>query len=862
MRRSTRLLWMTCSLLLALGAVPLMAQDGGDDMFADEPADFGNTEMAEFEAAMEQMGEEMGEAMGEAMAEMMGEILAALEQAVRESSPAIAAKVGTGATLTAEELRTVALKAATAMGADPSEVPDEIDMASEEAVQISQFLKMLRPKFAGGAADTGAPAAPVAAPVVDVAADMLFVDFIHYIRIARFDLASSNGKAWLAKSLTPEQVLSVVEQGAYKPIDIAHTLEVALKAGGDIGAVAKDVELRIERARLDLARNPQRIRDNIERLAQGLRARRNATQRLQEAGQYAAPYLLASLLDGDDRPLHPYVTQAMISVGREVVQPVCESLSQVPPITQQQIARVLAEIGYPLAIPYLKAVLETGEPDPGTRNVLEQAVARLSQEAGIPVDRGGGELFYLLAEDYYAHRRSLILHPSDPTNLMWVYQRGTGLVRLEIPTAIYHDVMAMRAARRALELDNDMSAALSLWVSANFRRENNLPAGTTDPSYSAQMRSPSYYATMAGPAHLQPVLQRALNDGDAEVALDAIAALRATAGDVSLLARDAENQPLALGLNFSDRRVRFESAFAIAEARPTSDFPNAQRVVPVLTEAIRQSGDLFALVIAEDLETASAVADHVRQAGSFEILLGTSIESAAAIVADAPGVDLVVVHGTEPQVEQIHAGARRSVKLQVAPIVVLAGPGEIISLTRRFEPDRGVLVVKQSETGESVVAGVQQMMRDLAGDQLSEGNALAYALHAMALLREMAIGLSSDVFHIEDGQAALLEALNDDREAVLLSAASVVAQLDSEQAQQALAEVTLFQEHSESVQVALLGSLAESSRRFGPRVTERQTRMLLELVSTARGDLADAAGATHGAMDLPTANAVELIVER
>ena len=856
MRRSLRMLWTTCPVLLALAlTAPLMAQDE-DDLFGDDP---NMADGFDFDDEMGEGMEDMAEQMMEAMKAMKMPIL---EQAIKDSPRGIQAKVGRGEDLNTDELREVSRRMAVLMGEDPSDVDAKEDPTPEELIEANLMIRELQPKFADvvDQRDTAVATTPPADDADGPPPASLFKDFIHYIRIARHDLAVSFGTAWLEAPLTPDRILTSVEKGPYKPADIQDTLNVARKAGGEIEQVAKNVETRIEKARLDVARDPTRIRNNIEALATGLRAQQNAIKRLQQAGEYTAPHFLAALLNTDDRPLHPYVTDAMVAVGREIVQPICEAFAYVPPVNQRQIARVLSDIGYPLAVPYLKAVLETQDLEDSTRRVVEMAVSTLEEHAGIPADRRAAELFYLLAEDYYAQRVSLILHPDQPINLLWDYRVGTGLVPLSIPTPVYHDVMAMRAARRALELDRDMSGSLSLWIAANFRRENNQPEGAVDPSYRSHMRSPLYYATMAGPRHLQPVLQRALANGDAELALDAIDALRGTAGEPSLLNRGAEQRPLAQGLNFPDRRVRIESAFAIAEARPTSDFSNSQRVVPVLSEAIRQSGTMYAVVLAEDLSAAGVIADHVRQAGRYEAILGTSFDAVVGEVADAPGVDLIVVQAGQAQIENIFSAARQNVKLQVAPIVVLAGDAEIISLTRRFESESGVRVAAQSDSGDTLIAGIQQVTRDLAGDQLTDDQARTYALHAMSMLRELAMGLSSDVFHIEDGYAALLESLDDPREEVLLSAAAVVALLDHDKAQQALADVALHRDHDERVKIALMKYLAESARRFGPRVTDRQIKELLELVASARGALSEAAAQAHGALDLPTANPVELIV--
>ena len=120
-----------------------------------------------------------------------------------------------------------------------------------------------------------------------------------------------------------------------------------------------------------------------------------------------------------------------------------------------------------------------------------------------------------------------------------------GLVPITVPGPVLGDVLAMQSARTALSLDPDLDAALSLYIMANLRRENRLPEGENDASYPASRRSPAFYAMAAGPRRLHDVLDIALTDSDADLALDAIAGLSATASLEAL-------QPLVRGLTYPD----------------------------------------------------------------------------------------------------------------------------------------------------------------------------------------------------------------------------------------------------------------------------------------------------------------------
>ncbi len=101
--------------------------------------------------------------------------------------------------------------------------------------------------------------------------------------------------------------------------------------------------------------------------------------------------------------------------------------------------------------------------------------------------------------------------------------------------------------------------------------------------------------------------------------------------------------------------------------------------------------------------------------------------------------------------------------------------------------------------------------------------------------------------------------MGDGRDDVAIAAADVLAELDSSEAQAAIAASSL--ESLGDVQIAHLRALASSANRFGNLANAQAADALLELVRTSEGDLALAAAQAHGALALPTSNAVKLLLE-
>lgn len=692
----------------------------------------------------------------------------------------------------------------------------------------------------------------------------LWEDFNHYVLIAKPDLAQATGRA-LLELVDNQTLLETVESSDRK--EWVNVLARATKMGeaderyASLIDVAGELDSRIQAARVELSRNPERIQSDLELLAQGQRAYRNATQRLGAAGQYAAPQMLAALLDPDQSRLHPYILSAMVTIGQPLVAPLSAALPQLEPASMIQVAQVLAEVGYPQALPAMKEILESPTADPDARQAVLAAYNALLSSTRQTADLsaaqwrlGLGQTQYTTAT--YAGNQLPGYDPSIQAGLVWTYGPKIGLVPIVVPGEVFGDVMAMRSSRRALELNDGLDAALSLYLMANLRRENRLPPGAVDPSYSSELQTAGFYAMLAGPDRLHDVLARATADGDAELALDAITALAATAGTDALVNRGSAQQPLMTALSYPDRRVRFHAAEALAAVRPSQTFPGAHRVTAVLAEAVRQSDARYAMVLADDQDTVNSLLAVLGDLG-FQAFGGLSMADVSEDLNLVPGVDLIVTAVNTDQVVRIHHDTANDYKTGSVPILALLNVEQQIRLGNALGDNTRVSSALISEDTQALRAAVEAASGSYAGETISTQQSTEFALTALRLLHEVAV--DSNVFNVAEAQPALIQALTDERDEVKIASAAVLALIDDGDAQQALAKAAL--DTTGDLQLAMLGSLAESATYFGNHLPAGQTDRLLERVGSSSGDLAIAAARAHGALSLPTSNAVKLLTQ-
>jgi hypothetical protein len=697
--------------------------------------------------------------------------------------------------------------------------------------------------------------------------EQLWDDFNHYVLIARPDLALAAGTA-LRDRVNDQQLLDIAEKSDY---DWQRTLLRAARTE-TLREMSNELSKRLLTAQLSRAREPDRIDADIERLGQGERPRQNAIARLREAGQFTAPHFLKVLQDQTKKRLHPYVLTAMVELGRPLVYPLSESLLDLEPVTQGQVAQVLAEIGYPRPLPYMKAVIENPKTDPAARDIVRSSYDKLAAVHALPEEVSAAELFLLLGENLYSAATDEPLSmPGYDTltkkGIVWRYDRSAGLVSVPVPGEIFGDVLAMDSAYRALDRQPDNDRALSLWLMANLRRENRLLPGYTDPSYPGRLQPAAFYLKMSGPLRQHDVLARALRDHDAALALDAIAALDATAGTDALVNREGTSQPLLWALQYPDRRVRFRAAIALTHARPKAPFEGSQRVVPALSEAVRQSDVRYAVVIAADQDTVNKLAATVREMG-YTPIPGTSLQGVAEMVRSGPGVDLIVTRLTLDGVTAILRLSAEDFRLATVPVLAIVTPGDQIELERRLknQPEaRRVFTVAIGNdadmTQKNLSPAADAARQAYAGQAIDAAEAEAFALEALTMLREVAL-TRDEVFNVGEAQPALIQALADRREKIVERAGSVLSLLENDEAQAAIADAALDPNKPDELRISLLGSLAESATYYGNRLNQTRLDKVLELVRTSRGDLAEAAARAHGALSLPTSDAVQLIVAK
>lgn len=683
----------------------------------------------------------------------------------------------------------------------------------------------------------------------------LLRDYIHFVKIARFDVAADLGRRLLDSGITSEQFVDLIEQSREQ-----QRFEEAVAAGLRVPVVepiAAQLESLFRDGKLARARNPQEITRNIGLLTEGLRARTLARERLMIAGEYAMPQLLDAYLQQKDLALKAQVQRLMVDMGRQAIAPLMAALPGLDATSQEAIAEVLGLIPYRTSLPVLIDVYQSTDNN-AVRQATGRAISRLGGNPGSDV----AEMYALLANSYYSEPAELTSFPNEDHQLVWNFDPGLGLVMVPIQTPVFHEAMSMRLAERALNLQPQNNETLALWVASNYSRHFDSTDGYENPVYGSDRRSAEYFGIAVGPEIDQLVLRRGIDSRDTPLVRSAIDAIAQTAGTRSLWGQDIDGRyPLLESLNYQNRRVQFETALALGNAQPAESFNGSERVIPLLASAVKDAAARYAVILTgDDRESYDQYRVALEQQG-FSVLPPApdgfgQIETA---IAESPTIDLIVsAQGFDNTLLSIES-ARGDNKMSVAPVLALMGPDDLIAMERQYGRDQTVSVRRQAISSSAFDSSVETLLEVASGGPISVDEADEYAERATEVLRNLAIS-NNQVLNISDAASILIDVLEQVEGFTLLDIAEIISYMPQAKAQQAIMNKALDSETD--IQVEMLTILADSGKRFGNQLNNRQIRRLIELAQSDNQDLATTAAATMGALEVDNDSLLQLIFSK
>jgi hypothetical protein len=669
-------------------------------------------------------------------------------------------------------------------------------------------------------------------------------NFWHYGKIARYDIANKFADEILSSGAEPLVVLSAFDQVARsRQADTVEDVMIRFQGTPELKEKAAKVQEVLLQGRVARAGDPAFIRAQIERLATNEVGYGNGLANLRNSGEIAVPLLINVLRDPAQAKLHGSVQRALRDLGRYALNPLVAATDTTDYNLLPTVLLVLGDLGYDAAVPYIAKVAK----DPKAPPPVKDAAVRALTQLGASPDTDPAAAFLDLAERLYYDRSALTADTRYPSANVWYWEEA-GLTRKEVPLPVFNEIMATRAARRCLELGGTQEQAQSIWVAANYKREVELPAGKTDTTLPAGAPDAAFYGRASGARYLDNALARTLTDRDSAVALNVIKSLQEIGGESNLTLQDGS--PLVEALSYPDRRVRFEAAFALAAALPQRPFAGQESVVPLLAEAIGQTGQPTVLLVLPSRDAVNALSEPLKADG-FTVAGATDAAGLLATAQGLPAVDVIVVSEDLPpqEIERIFGLARATPKLNGSVKLVVtktnASPFE-----QRKVSDK--LLDTTTATDAKALGDAIKSARVKGGAlPLDAEAAAAYAQKAAELLSKVAIS-RTQVFDLNVARNQLLSSLNDARPEIVKLSGSVLGYIPAKEAQQGLLAKVQAEGVADDVKVSLLRSLAVSAKFNGNLLEAGDVEKLNGLLGgEASNDVKGAAAEARGALNLP-----------
>lgn len=693
----------------------------------------------------------------------------------------------------------------------------------------------------------------------------LLADFVHYVRIQNYDLAEAVGTELLGKGLSNADFVGLVEASG-EVTRFEESVQRAMRVT-QLEKTAAGLAKAFDSGKLERARNPEQIAENIKLLTTTDRGRRLAEERLVYAGEYAMPQLLEAFLDRSNTQRRAAVQRVIVSLGRQAVIPLTTAMLKVGAVQQEQIAQVLGSIPHRTSLPFLADLASTATVE-AVKSAATTSFSRIAAGESNLSLADAATLYRSLADVYYAERSDVTSFPGEDNQILWGYEPGAGLVMTAIKTPVYHEAMAMRLSVRAMQIESASGGAspetLAMWVASNFSREIDTPEGYDNPAYPVSgpdaRRSATYYAVAAGADVAQRVLSRAIGDRDTPLARQAISAVEKTAGGKDLWSGSNSSAPLLAALNYPNRRVQYEAALALAAAQPNAAFAGSDRVVPTLASTIRGATTQYAIVLTPEPEQYQAIRATLTKAGYTVLPQGRRMADLDAPISEAPAIDLVVAAGlTGESISGTIEDVRGQSKTLATPVLALTSATTYMDLTRRYASDAGVAVRQAAISEQQMSEAVKQLVDRASGGPIGEAEAAEYATRSLSALRDLAVSQNT-VLNAGDAAAPLIAAITPATGVVKLKIAEILSRVDQDRAQRAVLDAAMTATGEE--RVALLDLVGESGKRFGNKLEAGQVTKLTELAVNGGDEEATAAASLIGTLNLGRTELVPMLLKQ
>ena len=621
-------------------------------------------------------------------------------------------------------------------------------------------------------------------------------------------------------------------------------------------------------------RQERRVIENPEKLltdfqSPDLRAYLSARAELVGYGAYAVPHLLQFLTrqGPDNQAIVARTVSTIRDIGRAAVPPLLEAAAADDELVQIRVVGALGQFGDRRAVPVLLSLWEA----PGTPEIVVEAAGEaLKAITSQSPDALGSavEQYKTLVELYVREEAASVGFLYGGWQEIWRWNPAAAnwqdrLTYELLPTYLYCQQEAVENALKALRLDPEDADLKALLLTA-LCRQRQLARMYAELKDDEQVRADAAaravqldrHVPLAG--HLMDAdvvgkaLRQALALGDAATSLYLVELLGGKAG----LDTSEGAEVLVAALDFPHRDVRCRASIEIVRASPTGAIGDPQKVMEVLSVALKHAATRRALLIMDNLQLRNKLTAVVEGEGWQASSCDVDVGPINAILNLQPAVDIVFMTGNVDDV--IFRGCLGKLKADARtaslPLYAVVNPdAQAVDLTK-YEGITGALSTDRVQAAKVAPLLAQAAQAGQIPTERERADLVLMGAEALKLVDPRATR-----YPVELAEAGLIASLSGYGERLSQAAVDNLARFGSANALSGLAQVASDEAASVQLRASACQAIAAVAARTGEELPDMAIEALMAALGSDEAALREAAAEALSVSGLSSAELLEIM---
>ncbi len=451
---------------------------------------------------------------------------------------------------------------------------------------------------------------------------------------------------------------------------------IAMEERAELNDVMRDILRTARYYHRTLRRDPRYIELLITKLRGSERERLAATHELVAVGPVAIPSLVDRLRDSRQEDFRVWCRMVLSRMGYRAVIPLTEALKGQDEAMVSSIVTILGDIADPRPLPKLQQMVNAPATSEVLKRVLRNTIAAIAARSRMSNIADGPQLYFQEAMRYFRDGDEVRDEMIANESLMWRWfetpDEGLQLQYVEVPQYAWNELIAEQLLFDGAEYYPEFTAYTPLLAAVlcaqkqevemrlQLARQRTVPARLPEEELAAlQQRDEAlaeilYNVRMIDPAALYRAVQQSIVSERYDVAVRLMELLqdRWLAAAEDLLPTREEGlmagKPgtvLVAALEHPEKRIRYNAAATLAHLDPSLRFFNAEKVIPLLSEAVGEWGMIAVLVLEEDFRHRNAARSELQAQGLLSFAAADGFEARSRI-SESPIKDAIIISGT------------------------------------------------------------------------------------------------------------------------------------------------------------------------------------------------------------------------